>query len=434
VRFAALRAPWYKGYLAGGSLLMAGDNAEHAITYWVMWQAFHSPLLAGFAVVAHWLPHLFFAIPFGALADRYDNRRLIQLSIVLFMAASIGWGVLIATNTLQPWHCVILLLVHGFASAIWRPADQVMLFDMVGPTVLPSAVRLMATGLSLGQLVGPVFGAATLFSVGPAVGMFLNVALYLPFFVYLFVSPFDGHRSSTAARPRLTLRETFSVVPTLPRYPAILVILVLQGAVGLCIGVALLPLFPEFGELLGQSDNGTGYGLLIVSMAIGAVAGGLGLETIGRIRASTRLAVTASLVFAVCVLVFALSRSFPLSIAVLVIAGAGTIISDSTSMTVVQLTAPEDKRGRFVGVSTVTSMGFRAGSGLTLGLLAGLLGVPAAVATSAGVLAVVCMTLLLIVALSRRKHTTIDPDRTVDVATGSVATVESGGETPGPVV
>ena len=51
MRFAALRAPWYKGYLAGGSLMMAGDNLEHAITYWVMWQTFHSPMLAGLAVL-----------------------------------------------------------------------------------------------------------------------------------------------------------------------------------------------------------------------------------------------------------------------------------------------------------------------------------------------------------------------------------------------
>ena len=72
MRFAALRAPWYKGYLAGSVLMMGGDNLEHAITYWVMWQTFHSPVLAGLAVLTHWLPHLFFSIPLGGLADRFD--------------------------------------------------------------------------------------------------------------------------------------------------------------------------------------------------------------------------------------------------------------------------------------------------------------------------------------------------------------------------
>ena len=56
MRFAALRAPWYKGYLAGGSLMMGADHVEHAITYFVMWQLFESPVLAGFAVISHWVP------------------------------------------------------------------------------------------------------------------------------------------------------------------------------------------------------------------------------------------------------------------------------------------------------------------------------------------------------------------------------------------
>lgn len=67
---------------------MAGDNAEHATTYFVMWQTFHSPLLAGFAVISHWLPHLLFSIPFGGLADRFDCRRIIQVSCAAFGLAS----------------------------------------------------------------------------------------------------------------------------------------------------------------------------------------------------------------------------------------------------------------------------------------------------------------------------------------------------------
>src|SRR3954469_11978061 len=109
MRFAALRAPWYKGYLAGGSLGMTGDHVEHAITYFVMWQLFHSPLLAGFAVVSHWLPHLLFGVFFGSLADRFDCRRIVQVAQGLFITASLGWGILIATDSLQPWNCVLLL-------------------------------------------------------------------------------------------------------------------------------------------------------------------------------------------------------------------------------------------------------------------------------------------------------------------------------------
>jgi MFS family permease len=406
-RFGALRAPWYKGYLTGGSLLMAGDNSEHAITYWVMWQAFHSPLLAGFAVISHWLPHLFFSVFFGSLADRFDCRRLIQIALGLFAAASLCWGVLFATDSLQPWHCVVLLTVHGFASALWHPASGVMIFDIAGEKDVPGAVRLMATGLSVGQLVGPAVGAALLFTVGPAAGMFLNVLFFVPFAVYLFILPIDGHRRRHETSPRIGLRDMVAVVRELPRYPSILVVVVLQGAAALLIGTALMPLFPEFAGLLGQDTAGFGYGLLIVAMSAGAVIGGIALEIIGTVRATTRLAIISTLVFAIGVGVFAFSRDYVLSVAVLVIAGVSSIASASISQTIVQLDAPPERRGRFLGAYGMTSMGLRVGSGVMFGVLGALVGSQLAVGVDAALLAMIAIALLITVLLRGRERARI---------------------------
>ena len=71
---------------------MMADNIEHVITYWVIWQRFHSPALTGFEVISHWLPFLLLSPYFGALADRYDCRKLIQGSQALFMAVSARLG------------------------------------------------------------------------------------------------------------------------------------------------------------------------------------------------------------------------------------------------------------------------------------------------------------------------------------------------------
>ena len=91
-RFAALRIPAYRRYFSANLLSMTADNIEHVISYWVMFQAFHSPALAGFAVISHWVPFLLFSMHAGALADRYDCRKLIQISQGLFMVASLAWG------------------------------------------------------------------------------------------------------------------------------------------------------------------------------------------------------------------------------------------------------------------------------------------------------------------------------------------------------
>jgi MFS family permease len=140
---------------------------------------------------------------------------------------------------------------------------------------------------------------------------------------------------------------------------------------------------------------------LLVAMSFGAVTGGLVLESVGRLRASPLVSALSELVFAVCVLGFALSRIFPLSLALLVVAGAASILSLSTSQTVVQLEAPPEQRGRFVGAFNTTNMGFRVGSGVLIAILGGLVGVPAAVALAAGALVVVCVVLLVVAARLR---------------------------------
>src|SRR5207253_8241479 len=137
---------------------MMGDNVEHVISYWVIFQAFHSPTLAGFAVISHWVPFLLFSVYTGALADRYDCRRLIQVSQGLFALASLAWAVLFLTGTLRIWHAAVILLIHGAAGVIGLPASQLIVCDIVGPVRLPSEIRLNATSRYLAIHFGPAVG------------------------------------------------------------------------------------------------------------------------------------------------------------------------------------------------------------------------------------------------------------------------------------
>src|SRR5258705_1522764 len=160
--FAALRHPGYRAYLLGNALAMMADSIEHVITYWTAFQKFHSPALGGFAVISHWLPFLLFSTLVGALADRFDPRRLVQIGMGLFMFCSLAWSVLILTDSLQMWHAAVLLLIHGCAGGFWAPPGQVLMNDIVGPAQLPSAVRLMATSRYVGLLAGPAGGGGLL--------------------------------------------------------------------------------------------------------------------------------------------------------------------------------------------------------------------------------------------------------------------------------
>ncbi|GAB3847655.1 MFS transporter [Dactylosporangium cerinum] len=123
-KFAALRNKDCRPYLFGAALAMMADNIEHVITYWVLWEKFHSPALSGFQVISHWVPFLLFSVYFGSLADRFDCRRVIQAAQLLFASVSVAWGVLFLTGTLQVWHACVLLVLHGLAGSLWGPGSS----------------------------------------------------------------------------------------------------------------------------------------------------------------------------------------------------------------------------------------------------------------------------------------------------------------------
>ena len=144
-KFAALRNPTCRVYLGGAALAMMGDNIEHVITYWVVWEKFHSAALTGFEVISHWLPFLLLSLYFGGARRPLRLPQLIQASQVLFMVVSITWGILFATGTLTVWNACILLVLHGMAGRLWGPRRAAHAHDFVGPAELPSAIRLNST-------------------------------------------------------------------------------------------------------------------------------------------------------------------------------------------------------------------------------------------------------------------------------------------------
>ena len=122
--FEALKIPSFPFFVGTFVLTMMADNVEHVISYWVAFQKFKSPTLGGFAVISHWLPFLLFSVSVGALNDRFDSRRLIQIGGALFALVSLGWGYFFVTDTLTiPW-AMTLLVLHGLAGVFWMTSSQ----------------------------------------------------------------------------------------------------------------------------------------------------------------------------------------------------------------------------------------------------------------------------------------------------------------------
>src|SRR5580658_9951129 len=263
--FPALRHAGFRAFFIGNAFAMMADSIEHVISYWVMFQKFHSPALAGFAVISHWVPFLLFGVWAGALADRFDPRRIIQLGMVLFMGCSATWAVLFMTNSLQMWEACAILVVHGFASIFWGPSSQVLIHDIVGPAELSSAIRLSATSRYLGLLCGPALGGLLLLVLGPAPGLFVNMLIYLPLTLWLIRAPYGPRFRKVpfvAARIR-GLQDLVATVATVAKIRVIAAMTMLAGVYALMVGNAYQAQMPEFARDLGHGDPGMLYALLL---------------------------------------------------------------------------------------------------------------------------------------------------------------------------
>jgi len=379
--FSALHHRDFRFYVTGATLSMMADNIEHVITYWVLWQTFQSPLLAGFAVISHWLPFLLLSVYFGALADKYDCRRLIQASQGLFMLVSISWGVLFFSGQLQMWHAMVLLSLHGMAGAMWSPPEQLMLHDIVGRDELTSAVRLNATGKMLGILMGPAVGGIILLLAGPAVGIMINALIYLPLSLSLLRIKSTGHQHGAEAR-KLSFAGAWRTVIESGSNRAIFSMIAMAGMASFLIG-SFTPQMPEFARDLASGDAGRGYTMLLIAGGLGAVLGGLALEITGATKVTVNMALAGAALWGASVAGFGLSHSFPAALVFLFVAGIGQLSFSSIAQTIVQLQAPAHKRGQLVGAFSMAQAGMKSGAGVSVGVVGSAIGIHPALGLSA---------------------------------------------------
>ena len=400
VAFAALHHPDYRRYFFVVMMSQMGDNIEHVISYWLLFQKFHSPVLGGFAVISHWTPFLFFAVYFGALADRHDCRRVIQAAQLMYAAVSLTWGILFLTDTIQIWHACVLLVIHGMAGVLGGPGGQLIIHDMVGREYLQSAVRLNSTGRNIAVLFGPAVGGATMLLFGPPAGLFINTFMFLPMIVFMIFLPYTGHgrdEAGSAKPPRASLRSAMQLLRETASSPTILSMILLGGATSLLVGNAYQAQMPEFAHDFGHDKQDLAYSIMLGASAGGAAVGGLLLEGSGLLKANPRNAAICSILWCVTIIGFAASPNYYLSVGLLFFGGLLNLAFLSMAQTLVQLQAPAQLRGRLIGLFNTSNNGLRAFSGVTVGVVGGLIGIHWSLAISAMVLLAVTIALFALV-------------------------------------
>jgi MFS family permease len=300
------------------------------------------------------------------------------------MGVSLAWGLLFLTDTIELWHAVVLLTVHGMAGVIWGPASQLLIHDIVGPEQLQSAVRLSATSRYLGLLMGPAVGGGLMLLLGPPAGLLVNVLIYAPLLLWLWKVPYDGHRRHAPGGQRAAgLSDMLAILRQVSGNRTIFSMILLAAVSSLFVGNAFQAQMPEYAHDLGTDDAGALYSILLGANAAGALSGGLLLESRGLLPARPQTAIAFTLLWCLVIAGFAAAKSYPLAVALMFVAGFLNLAYSSMAQTLVQIHAPAQLRGRLIGLYNTANNGMRAFSGVTVGIAGSLIGIHWSLALSA---------------------------------------------------
>jgi MFS family permease len=313
--------------------------------------------------------------------------------MVLFMAASLGWAYFFITDTLQLWHAMALLVIHGCAGVLWQGASQMLLHDIVPAQTLGSAVRLNATARTLGVLVGPALGGAIMLTIGPRYGLLLNALFYLPALLWLWKAPYGPRFQAARAVPARAVRGLADIVRTIAEVRSqrlLAAMILLAGCASFFVGNSYQAQMPGFAQDLGHGDPGVTYSMLLAADAAGALAAGLLLESrAGLLPTTPRAAMLMAMLWCLALGAFAATASYPMALGLLFAAGVCELAFSSIAMTLVQVNAPAASRGRVIGLYNMSALGLRAFAGITVGLGGSAFGIHTSLIGSALVLLLV---------------------------------------------
>ncbi|MGY0195946.1 MFS transporter [Leptothrix sp. BB-4] len=321
---------------------------------WQMYELTGSAWDLGLVGLAQFAPALVFTLPAGSLADRHRRSRILQATTVMqsLIALALVLGSLAGgqMGPLGGWlhrdAVLVLSVLLGIARAFQTPATQALPALLVPPDRLARAVALSSSGMQIAVIGGPALGGV-LFAFGAAVVHGVCVLLLLTAFVF---SLGVVHAAPRPDPDQKGWGAVWAGVHYLRGQP------VLLGAISLDLfavllggATALLPIFAK--DILHVGP--WGLGLLRAAPAVGALTMSIWLARRPSLQHAGPVLFGAVAFYGLCMVGFALSTWFWLSLAVLALSGAADMISVVVRQTLVQLETPDAMRGRVSAVNSV---------------------------------------------------------------------------------
>jgi predicted MFS family arabinose efflux permease len=375
VQVSALQYPEFRRYFVGQAVSVVGTWMQSVAAAWLVLQLSHDSAfaLALFGACSYG-PVLLFGLYAGTLVDRFAHRDILLLTQMVSLVGAVVYAALTATHTITLPIVMVLAAALGVNQALYFPARQATVLEMVGRGELASAVALNSIAFNLARIVGPALGGIVIAAFGVAACFWLNAFSYLGVIAALLTI---RRRPLTAGPPQTALQligEALGYVKRTPSLAGLFLLLFIAGTFGANFNL-VLPLFTRV--VLHANADTLGY--LFAAQGVGSLIGALTMTLVGGLLLEPRRIVMGALLFAGMELAFLIVPSFTQAILLLLVIGWSFAVYSIGTNTFVQVRAPDRMQGRMVSLYSVLFIGVTPIGNVFAGIVAHLFGPAAAV-------------------------------------------------------
>lgn len=399
-RVGAVRAMSFPDFRALSASAVVGGVTflgEMVVLGWLVLELTDSTLMVGLAIGLRQAPSLIFGIPFGAVADRFDRKTLLVLTVVALGITTLATAVLLQLDWLDLWALLVLNVLLGTWWTGLRTLRQSMTYDIVGARDMVAGLSIAILAQRIGGIAGAIGIGAVLDATDAATSYgVITVGHAVTLVTVLFIKSRSAALSSAQESVLKNLKEFVVEVKT-NRSLALLVLL--TGGIEI-LGFSTMALMPSIArDVLGLGADGLG---MIQSIgAVGGMVAVIVLALAGEIRRRGLVFLLGLLVFGASLVWLGQSSSLLTVLAAIIVVNAAMAVSDVLSQGLMQSVVPNEQRGRAAGAWQV-AVGFGPFGNLQTGYIAGIAGLSVALTLNGGLLFVLAA-LSLVFAKGLRK-------------------------------
>ncbi len=376
--FSALGFRDYKLFWFGQLISLSGTWMQSVAQGWLVYSLTKSPFYLGMVAAAGSLPILLFTLGGGIAADRFRKRNLLLLTQALSILPALLLGILIDINMAAVWQVALIAAFLGTVNAFDIPARQSFMAELVGKENLTNAVALNSAAFHGARMIGPVIAGIAIANFGLSACFYLNAVSFLAVIVAL-------SRIRTVGEAKISsqgiLKDLIEGIQFMRNKPEIYRIIIMIAIFGL-LAMPFVTLLPVFAVEVFKTGS-AGFGFLVGATGAGALSAALFLALKGDIENKNRFMAVAAFCVSVPLLFFSLSGHFYFSLTILFVIGWGLVSFLATANSFIQLSVPDNLRGRAMSVYTFVFLGTAPIGNSLMGIVADFIGAAHAVSISA---------------------------------------------------